>query len=318
MRILAVESSCDELALALAEDDRILVNLVASQIRDHQAYGGVVPELAARLHLENITPLLTKLIKSSPFSLDTLDYVAYTANPGLVGSLIVGKVLAETIALYYHIPTLPLNHLRGHIFGATINNHFAYPMLALIVSGGHTQIEYLESVHETQIIGQTLDDAIGECYDKVGNMLGFSYPGGAKIDRLAQKGKAERYHLPSPKNDATFDFSYSGLKTASRQLISRELKNNNFELNDFCASFQAAATKNLAIKLERAIKKYPVKTLLVAGGASANSQIRKMVRALGTKYKIQHTLVPDLEYCTDNAAMIAKYAYEHLKTHKNN
>lgn len=314
MRILAVESSCDELALALAENDKIVANLVSSQIKDHAPFGGVVPELAARLHVENLAPLLSALIKIAPFPLKTIDYVAYTATPGLIGSLTVGKILAETIALYYNKPLLPLNHLSGHIFGATINQQFAFPILALIVSGGHTQIEYLRSPSESEIIGQTLDDAIGECYDKVAGVLGFAYPGGAKLDQLAQQGKLGRYRLPSPKTDDSYDFSYSGLKTASVGLINRVKKNKEIlDLPDFCATFQAAATKNLKTKLERAIKQYSPQTLLIAGGVSANSNIRRFVQELGTKYHVPYTLIPDLEYCTDNAAMIAKYAYEYLK-----
>lgn len=220
----------------------------------------------------------------------------------------IGKVIAETLALYLEKPLLPLNHLEGHILGATIGHRFSYPILALVVSGGHTQIEIVKSIHDFQVIGATLDDAIGECYDKVARVIGFPYPGGPEIDKQAQKGNPERYRLPLAKNDKTFDFSYSGLKTAAISLYRREIEKPDFSIPDFCASFQKAATEVLIKKLEKAIQKYQPKTLIIAGGASANSQLRLQIAQLGRAYKLNYTLIPDFQYCTDNGAMMAQLA----------
>lgn len=313
MKILAIESSCDEFSAAIIDEGQILCNVVSSQIAQHQEFGGVVPELAARLHLQNLSWVLKEVEKQTKIDWSSLDYVAYTQNPGLLGSLIIGKLVAQTVGLYLNKPVLPLNHLQGHIYGAAINHEFKYPVLVLLVSGGHTQIQFVQSPNQFQIIGSTLDDAIGEAYDKVGRVLGFNYPGGAQIDKLAQQGDMSRYPLPMPKDDDSYDFSYSGLKTAAINLL-HKLTQQHQEINlpDFCASFQQAATSVVAKKLARAIEKFTPQTLTVAGGVSANSAIRKLVLDLGQKYQIPNTFVPDLEYCSDNGAMIAKLAWEKL------
>lgn len=314
MKILAIESSCDEFAMSLIVDDEIKCNVISSQIKEHSNFGGVVPELAARLHLENLNWVFGELVKETKIDWNTLDYIAYTVNPGLLGSLMIGKIVSETLSIYFEKPLLPLNHIEGHIFACSIEQSFEYPVLALVVSGGHTQIELVNSPNEFIVIGQTVDDAIGECYDKVGRILGFKYPGGSKIDKLAQKGNFKCYNLPLAKNDDTFDFSYSGLKTATINLF-KKLQNESkiFKIENFCASFQFSATKIIEIKLEKAIKKLNPKTLVVAGGVSANSAIRNLIVNLGNKYKISKTILPNLEYCTDNAAMIAKLASEKIK-----
>ncbi|ATZ19013.1 tRNA N6-adenosine(37)-threonylcarbamoyltransferase complex transferase subunit TsaD [Williamsoniiplasma somnilux] len=312
MKILAIESSCDEFSISIIEEDKILCNIISSQIKDHQVYGGVVPELAARLHLQNMHIVLQSALKETETTIESIDYVAYTEKPGLIGSLIVGKTVAEAIALYIDKPLLPLHHIEGHIFGASINHKFVYPVLALVVSGGHTQIELVHSPNEFEIIGTTQDDAIGECYDKVARVLGMGYPGGPLIDKLAQTGNSSKYLLPIAKNDNSFDFSYSGLKTAAINLIhNAEQKHEKLELKDFCATFQFAATSILKIKLEKAVQKFKPLTLTVAGGVSANSSIRKLIMEIGNTYNL-NTIIPDLEYCTDNAAMIAKLAREKL------
>ncbi|SYV96493.1 o sialoglycoprotein endopeptidase(Glycoprotease) [Mycoplasma putrefaciens] len=227
--------------------------------------------------------------------------------------MIIGKLVAETISLYINKPILALDHIQGHIYGASIDHEFIYPVLAMVVSGGHTQIMLVNSANDFQVIGSTTDDAIGECYDKVARVLGLAYPGGPIIDKLAQQGNKNAYQLPIAKNDHSYDFSYSGLKTACINLIHNlKQKNQTINLKDFAASFQFAATSIVEKKLERAILEFKPKTLTVAGGVSANSQIRKIVLDLGKKHNIKNTFVPKISYCTDNAAMIAKLAYEKL------
>ncbi|WP_434325744.1 tRNA (adenosine(37)-N6)-threonylcarbamoyltransferase complex transferase subunit TsaD [Mycoplasma leachii] len=313
MKILAIESSCDEFSISIIDNNKILTNIISSQIKDHQIFGGVVPELAARLHVQNFNWVLKAALSQANLDVEEIDYIAYTKSPGLIGSLIVGKLVAETISLYINKPILALDHIQGHIFGASIENEFIYPVLAMVVSGGHTQIEIINSANDFKIIGSTRDDAIGECYDKVARVLGLSYPGGPILDKLALKGNKDFYSLPVLKDDNSYDFSYSGLKTACINLI-HNLKQKNQEINleDFAASFQYTATNIIEKKLEKAIKEFYPKTLTVAGGVSANSEIRKIVLKLGQKYNIKNTFVPKMSYCTDNAAMIAKLAYEKI------
>jgi N6-L-threonylcarbamoyladenine synthase len=314
MKILAIESSCDEFSISINEDGKILSNVISSQVKEHAKFGGVVPELAARLHFENASWVLEDSLKISQTKLEELDYLAYTKEPGLIGSLIMGKVVAETLGLYLNKPVLGLDHIQGHIFGAQINDQFVYPVLALVVSGGHTQIELVNSPTDFKILGQTMDDAIGECYDKVARVLGMNYPGGHLIDRAAQKGNPDRYSLPLPKNDESYDFSYSGLKTAAINLLHNlAQRGESVQINDFCASFQKAATQVAIQKLEKAIEQFQPATLTIAGGVSANSQLRKDLVMLGQKYGIQKTIIPDLEYCGDNGAMIGALANEILK-----
>ncbi|AEM68977.1 tRNA (adenosine(37)-N6)-threonylcarbamoyltransferase complex transferase subunit TsaD [Mycoplasma putrefaciens] len=313
MKILAIESSCDEFSVSIIDNHQILTNIISSQIKDHQVFGGVVPELAARLHVQNLNWVLQAALKQANLEIEQIDYLAYTEKPGLIGSLIIGKLVAETISLYINKPILALDHIQGHIYGASIDHEFIYPVLAMVVSGGHTQIMLVNSANDFQVIGSTTDDAIGECYDKVARVLGLAYPGGPIIDKLAQQGNKNAYQLPIAKNDHSYDFSYSGLKTACINLIHNlKQKNQTINLKDFAASFQFAATSIVEKKLERAILEFKPKTLTVAGGVSANSQIRKIVLDLGKKHNIKNTFVPKISYCTDNAAMIAKLAYEKL------
>lgn len=317
MKILAIESSCDEFSISIIDDGKILTNIISSQIEQHVNFGGVVPELAARLHLENISWVIKAALDTTNIKVETIDYVAYTEKPGLIGSLIIGKLVAETIANYINKPLMPLHHIEGHIYGAFIENEFIYPVLAMIVSGGHTQIEIVNSPNEFKVVGTTLDDAIGECYDKVARVMGLGYPGGPKIDKLAQDGNKAAFKFPISKNDESYDFSYSGLKTAVINLIHNlNQKNKAIPVADIAASFQYAATKIVETKLAKAIEAFKPKTLTVAGGVSANSEIRKNIIELGKKYNISNTFVPKMEYCTDNAAMIAKLAYEKIKISK--
>ncbi|PPE04407.1 tRNA N6-adenosine(37)-threonylcarbamoyltransferase complex transferase subunit TsaD [Entomoplasma ellychniae] len=314
MKILAIESSCDEFSISIIDNGKVLTNIISSQIKQHEAFGGVVPELAARLHLESIDYTLLAALKESKLDINEIDYIAYTERPGLIGSLIIGKLVGESIAEYINKPLVALDHIEGHIFGANINNEFEYPVLAMVVSGGHTQIEMVYSPNDFEVIGATVDDAIGECYDKVARVLGFKYPGGPLIDKHALVGNKNAFNFTQPKNDGSYDFSYSGLKTNVINTI-HNLKQNYKEIpiNDICASFQFAATNIIEKKLQKAIEEFKPKTLTIAGGVSANSELREVIKLLGKKNNIKNTIIPEFQYCTDNAAMIAKLAYEKLK-----
>lgn len=311
MIILAIETSCDETSVAVIKDKNVLSNIIASQIKLHQQYGGVVPELAARAHSENIAAVCKTAIKKSKISLTDIDFVAYTNTPGLASCLHVGKVIAQTIATYLEKPLLPCNHLYGHLYASLIENEWEFPVLSLLVSGGHTQLMLANEHLNFSILGQTLDDALGECYDKVARMLGLKYPGGPEIELSAKLGKPT-YKLPLPKNDNSLDFSFSGLKSACANFIDKE--QGNLQVNNFASSFQTTVIQVLINKIELALKKYNPKTLVLAGGVSANQQLRLTVLNLRIKYPDLKIIVPKLEYCTDNAAMIgilASYQIEH-------
>ncbi|ALD66000.1 tRNA (adenosine(37)-N6)-threonylcarbamoyltransferase complex transferase subunit TsaD [Spiroplasma cantharicola] len=313
MRILAIESSCDEFSISIMDKGKVLSNVISSQIKEHSEFGGVIPELASRLHVENFHWVLLDSLQQSNSQLEDIDYISYTSNPGLIGSLIIGKLVAQTISTYLKKPLLDMNHIEGHIYGANIEQKFQYPVLALVVSGGHTQIQLLKESLSFELIGTTQDDAVGECYDKVARVLGFNYPGGPVIDKLAQNGNDKKYKLPISKNDDSYDFSFSGLKTASLNLINK-LNQNNEEIiiEDFCASFQKTAIDTLMIKFEKAIKEFKPNTITVVGGVSANQSIRSIFYKVGEKYNIKKVIIPDLKYCTDNAAMIAELTNEYL------
>lgn len=310
MTILAIETSCDETSVAVIKDNQILSNVISSQISLHQKYGGVVPELAARAHSENIGYVLSTAIKDAKIDLATVDYIAYTSNPGLVSCLHVGRVAAETLATYLNKPLIPANHLYGHIYASLIDNQWEFPVLGLLVSGGHTQLIYLKSHLNFEILGQTLDDAVGECYDKVARMLGLPYPGGPEIDKLAKSGQ-DTYQLPLPKNDKTLDFSFSGLKSAAAKVIQKE--KDQLNIANFSCSLQKTIVKTLINKLTLAIEQYHPKTVVLAGGVSANSELRTTFLDLKQKYPQMTFIVPELEYCTDNAAMIGILASYQIK-----
>lgn len=312
--ILAIETSCDETSVAIIQNQKVLSNIIASQINLHRKFGGVVPELAARAHSENIDYVLSLAIKEAKINLEAIDYVAYTSTPGLISCLHVGKVVAQTIATYLNKPLIACNHLFGHIYASLIENQWQFPVLGLLVSGGHTQLLSLPTKHlQFDIVGQTLDDAVGECFDKVARMLGLPYPGGPEIDQLAKQGQ-DTYLLPLPKNDQTLDFSFSGLKSAAAKIIAQEGKRLN--LANFSCSLEKTIVKILIIKLELAIKQYRPKTVVLAGGVSANSGLRNSFFALKEKYREINFIAPSLEYCTDNAAMIAMLASYQIKEKK--
>lgn len=307
MRICAIETSCDETAVAIIEDGKtVLSNIVSSQINVHQAYGGVIPEVASRIHVENISLVLKEALSEAKMTLDDVDAFAITHGPGLVGSLHVGLIAAKTLAWYTQKPLIPVHHITGHIYANNFVSELTYPMLALVVSGGHTELVYLKEEFDFEILGSTQDDAIGEAYDKVARVMGLSYPGGPVIDKLAKSGEPH-YKLPKIKTQKPFDFSFSGLKSAVLQLVYKQTEDLNHE--DLAYAFQEAAVGELMLKTRLALDTYPVKHFVLAGGVAANSRLRELVVGLSETYSGVQITIPPLWCCTDNAAMIGAVAY---------
>ena len=302
--ILALETSCDETAAAVVLNGRkVLSNVIYSQIEEHKVYGGVVPEVAARRHLESINMVIDESLKQADIPVDKITAVSSTAGPGLVGALLVGVSAAKSIAFAKNIPFIGINHLKAHVCANYIDTELEPPFLCLLVSGGHTQIIKVNSYLEQEIIGHTVDDAAGEAYDKVARLLNFPYPGGPNLDKAASKGDKFAYKLPKAKVDG-YNFSFSGLKTAVLRLIQKE--KNNIDINNMAASFQELVTEMLLEKLLDAASEYKLNTLVLAGGVAANSGLRDKFIAHKPDYNI---FVPPLGYCTDNAAMVGAAAY---------
>jgi len=308
--ILALESSCDETACAIIKDGKeILSNIVSSQINVHTQYGGVVPEVASRIHVENISTVIEEALKKANLTMDAIDAIAYTQGPGLIGSLHVGVQAAKTIAWTFHKPLIPINHMTGHIWANNFVSDMKFPLLALVISGGHSQLVYMENDWDYKVIGTTQDDAIGEAYDKVSRVLGTGYPGGPVIDRMAKEGK-EHYKLPSPKTDGVYDFSFSGLKTAVLQLIQREEKaGNDIIKEDVAYAFQETALGQLTGKTLQAVEDLKPKMLVLAGGVAANSRLRQLITEKMQAYPDVQLVIPPMYCCTDNAAMIGAVGY---------
>ncbi len=307
-KILAIESSCDETACALLNEKlEIETSIVTSQIDVHARFGGVIPEVASRMHVEQISTIIKEALKGHDMS--EVSAIAYTIGPGLIGSLHIGAIAAKSLAFFYDKPLIGVHHLKGHIFVNELIEPLEYPLLALVVSGGHTELVYMKSDHDFKILGTTLDDAIGEAFDKVARIMNFGYPGGPIIDKLAQKGQVT-YKLPSPKVDG-YNFSFSGLKNACLTLANK-LERNNETLNkeDFAKSFEEVALGHLIQKLKLVLNDYEVKHVLIAGGVAANSRLRELMKENITKQKLT---LPPLKYCTDNATMIAVAAFKELK-----
>lgn len=305
--ILGIESSCDETSAALCIDGKICSNRIANQTV-HETFGGVVPELASRAHQQNIIPTVEQAIRDAKVHKNDIDAVAFTRGPGLLGSLLVGTSFAKAFALARNIPLIEVNHMQAHILAHFIEDPVPdFPFLCLTVSGGHTQLVLVRDYFEMELIGQTLDDAAGEAFDKTAKILGLPYPGGPLIDRYAQLGDATAFSFPEPQIPG-FDFSFSGLKTAILYFVQkREAEQPGFvqhHLNDICASVQARICSILVNKLKKAAKATAVRSIAVAGGVSANSGLRSAITRLGEErgWKV---FVPKFEYCTDNAAMIA-------------
>jgi len=313
--IMAIETSCDETACAIVKNGReVISNAVASQIKTHEKYGGVIPEIAAREHLEAINVVIEEAFEQANLKPKDITAFAGTVGPGLVGSLLVGLNAAKTLALVHDKPFIGINHLTAHVCANYIDTDLKPPFIALLISGGHTQIIEVKSHSEQIIIGETIDDAVGEAYDKVARLIGLPYPGGPILDKLAKEGNPHAHKLPDAKVEG-YDFSFSGLKTAVLRLIQQLKKENGEELSenivkDVCASFQETVSATLLKKVKRALEEKGYKQVVLAGGVAANSEIRRKFSELekieNGGYKVN---APQMKYCTDNAAMVASCAY---------
>ncbi len=316
MYVLGVETSCDETSVSIVKDGKeVLSNEVLSQIDIHKEYGGVVPEIASREHIKGITFVFDKAIRDAGIGFDDIDLIAVTEGPGLIGSLLIGVNAAKTISLNYHIPIIGVHHITGHIYASNIENDMQFPLIALVVSGGHTELILMKEHFSFEKLGETQDDAVGEAYDKVARVLGLPYPGGPVVDKLSRQG-IDKYHFPRPMIDTDdFNFSFSGLKSHVINLHHNMIqRNEHINAPDFCRSFQEAVTDVLVRKTIKAKEKYEVKQIVVAGGVAANSGLREKMRS-----SIQDIPVyfPKMAYCTDNAAMIAVAGYfKYLKQKK--
>lgn len=313
--ILAIESSCDETSVAVIENgDQILTNIVASQINSHKRFGGVVPEVASRHHVEQITLCIEEALQEANVTPEELTAVAVTYGPGLVGSLLIGISAAKAFAWAHQLPLIPVNHMAGHIYAARLVKPLEFPLMALLVSGGHTELVYMAEDGSFEIIGETRDDAAGEAYDKVGRVLGLSYPSGKEIDELAHKGE-DTYHFPRAMlKEDNFDFSFSGLKSSFINLVhNAQQREEPLVRENLAASFQASVIEVLVEKTVRACKTYPVKQLVVAGGVAANVGLRAaMEEAMAERLPDVELIVPPLRLCGDNAAMIGAAAHVEL------
>ena len=300
--ILAVESSCDETSVAVLKNEKeLLSNIIASQVESHKRFGGVVPEVASRHHVEVVTLCIKDALSEAGITAEQLDAVAVTYGPGLVGALLVGMAAAKAFAWAHGLPLIPVNHMAGHLMAAREVQELEYPLLALLVSGGHTELVYVSEPGNYKIVGETRDDAVGEAYDKVGRVMGLTYPAGREIDELAHKGK-DVYDFPRAMiKEDHLEFSFSGLKSAFINLHhNAEQKGEVLVREDLCASFQAAVLDILLAKTKKALERYPVKTLVVAGGVAANQGLRERLAE-----EITDVVIPPLRLCGDNAGMIA-------------
>ena len=324
--IMAIESSCDETACAIVKNGReVISNVVASQIKTHAQYGGVIPEIAAREHLESINVVIDEAFKQANMTPDNITAFAGTVGPGLVGCLLVGLNASKTLALVYDKPFIGVNHLNAHLCANYIDTDLKPPFIALLVSGGHTQIIEVKSYDEQNILGETIDDAVGEAYDKVARLIGLPYPGGPLLDKLAREGNPYAYVLPQAKVDG-YNFSFSGLKTAVLRLVKSlradetnlftDVNGNNILkdniIKDIFASFQECVSETLLKKVKHALKEKNYKQIVIAGGVAANSEIRRKIFALENEgFRVN---APLMKYCTDNAAMVASCAYFNTNT----
>lgn len=307
--ILGIESSCDETSCSIVKNGRIDIGTsISTQISIHKNYGGVVPEIASREHVKNITFVIEECLEKAQMKIEDIDAIAITYGPGLIGSLLIGLEAAKTLSFIYNKPLIPVHHIAGHIYANSLEKEMKFPLLALVVSGGHTELVLMKDHYKFEKLGGTLDDAIGECYDKVARVLGLEYPGGPKVDKLAHMGKPT-YKLPIPMNDDSYNFSFSGLKSAVINL-NHNLKQRNEQLNkeDLATSFQNVAITEIINKTRKAIKEENIKTLIVAGGVAANQGLREEVTKLGKELGVDVT-IPSMKYCTDNATMIAAAGY---------
>lgn len=314
MYILAIESSCDETSAAIIKNGtEEIATIVLSQMDTHASFGGVVPEIASRMHVESITMVFEELFNKANMKLEQIDAIAVTYGPGLIGSLLIGLQAAKTIALVTGKPLIPVHHIAGHIYANNLVKRLEFPLIALVVSGGHTDLIYMKEDYSFEKIGGTLDDAVGEAYDKVARVIGIPYPGGPNVDKLAHMGK-DSYNLPLPLDDDSFDFSFSGLKSAVIN-VKHNLDQKGISIvpEDLATSFQNRVVEILTKKTMRALKQYNVHRLIIAGGVAANSGLREKFEELSKENDFE-LIVPEIKYCTDNAAMIGAagyYAYQY-------
>lgn len=317
IKILGIETSCDETAASVVTDEKnVLSNIIYSQIKEHQFFGGVVPEIAARAHLEKIDFVVEKALFDAEVDISEMNAVAGTCGPGLIGGVIVGATFAKAISLSMNIPFIAVNHIEAHAISVRLTENVEFPYLLLLASGGHCQICVVHSINSFEIIGKTIDDSVGESFDKVSKMLGFGYPGGPIIEKIAAEGNSMKFQLPRPlchKNSC--DFSFSGLKTAVRVIVEKNLSEQNKV--DLCASFQLVVSDVLAYKMNLAIdicrkRDIPITAAVISGGVAANKTIRTALKSVCAERDISFS-VPPIEYCTDNAAMVAWLGIEKYK-----
>lgn len=318
MLILGIETSCDETSIAILKDGKkILSNNISSQIDIHKEYGGVVPEIASRQHIKNIATILEESLEEAKVTLEEIDYIAVTYAPGLIGALLVGISFAKGLSYGLGKPLIPVHHIKGHIYANFIENDIELPCIALVVSGGHTNIVHIDENHNFTNLGGTLDDAVGESYDKVARVMGIGYPGGPIVDKLYYKGNKDALKIPEPKVDG-YNFSFSGIKTSVINAVNKaRMKGEDFSPEDLSASFQGKVVEILCKKTLKAAKEKNVKNIVIAGGVAANSLLRSELEK-GAKEIGKKLFYPSMSLCTDNAAMIAAAAYYKLKYGKKN
>ncbi len=309
MYILGIESSCDETSASIVKNGQEeIATVISSQIDIHKDFGGVVPEIASRHHVKNITMVLEECLEKANMTVDEIDAIAITYGPGLIGSLLIGLEAAKTLAWLYKKPLIPVHHIAGHIYANSLVKPLKFPLLALVVSGGHTELIEMTDHYKFKKLGGTLDDAIGECYDKVARVMNLEYPGGPKLDKLAKEGKPT-YKLPIPLQDDSYNFSFSGLKSAVINLAHNEKQRQEvLRPADLATSFQKVAIESVVNKTKKAIEDKNIKYLIVAGGVAANQGLRSEIEKLAEVEKIKLS-IPPMKYCTDNAAMIAAAGY---------
>ena len=313
MYILGIESSCDETSASIVKNGtEEIATVISSQIDIHKNYGGVVPEIASRHHVKNITIVLEECLEKANMTMDDIDAIAVTYGPGLIGSLLIGLEAAKTLAFVHNKPLIPVHHIAGHIYANSLVQPLKFPLLAVVVSGGHTELVEMTDHYHFHKIGGTLDDAIGECYDKVARVIGLEYPGGPKVDKLSLEGK-DTYKLPIPLQDDSYNFSFSGLKSAVINLAhNEEQRGEKIRKADLATSFQKVAVESITSKVKKAIEEKKIKNVIVAGGVAANNGLRTAMKELTEEMGVELS-IPPMKYCTDNATMIAAagfFAYQ--------
>ena len=307
--ILGIESSCDETSVSIVKNGtEEIATSTSTQIDIHKDFGGVVPEIASRHHVKNVTMVLEDCFDKANMTMDDIDAIAITYGPGLIGSLLIGLETAKTLAFIHNKPLIPVHHIAGHIYANSLVKELKFPLLALVVSGGHTEIIEMTDHYKFNKLGGTLDDAIGECYDKVARVIGLEYPGGPKIDQLAAIGN-KTYKLPIPLKDDSYNFSFSGLKSAVINLAhNEEQRGNKLNEADLATSFQKVAIESITTKIKKAIVEKDIKTVIVAGGVAANQGLRAAMQEVADELNVDLS-IPPMKYCTDNATMIAAAGY---------